>query len=64
MTDSWVEEWQKIESIVLNVCPAWSDQELQAELREAAQNNQAVRHSEAFRTAYNPHYRLVRNNCK
>ena len=62
--DSWAEEWQKIESIAIKVCPDWADQALQAELQEAARNKQAVRHSEAFRNAYNPHYRIVRNNCK
>ena len=58
--DKWAEEWAKIESIALKVYPNWADQDLQAELREAARNNQAVRHSEAFRAAYNPHYRIVR----
>ena len=48
----------------IKVCPTWSDQELQAELQEAARNKQAVRHSEAFRNTYNPHYRIVRDNCK
>lgn len=62
--DSWLEEWQKIESIALKVCSAWSDQELQVELQEAARNKQAVRHSEAFRKTYNPHYRIVRNQKK
>ena len=33
--------------------------ELQAELKAAAQNKEAVRHSEAFRRAYHPHYRIV-----
>lgn len=59
--DGWKEEWTKIESIALKVCPSWSDQELQVELREAAKNKQAVRHSEAFRNTYNPHYRIVNN---
>ena len=58
--NNWAEEWTRIESIALKVYPAWTDQDLQAELREAARNNQAVRHSEAFRTAYHPHYRIVR----
>ena len=58
--NNWAEEWTKIESIALKVYPSWTDQDLQAELREAAQNKQAVRHSEAFRKAYNPHYRIVR----
>lgn len=57
----WAEEWAKIESIAIKVCPTWSNQELQAELQEAAQNKQAVRHSEAFRNTYNPHYRIVRH---
>ena len=57
--NSWAEEWQKIESIALLVCPEWAGQALQAELQEAAQNKQAVRHSEAFRNAYHPHYRIT-----
>lgn len=57
--DSWSEEWKKIESIALQVCPDWADETLQAELRLAAEGRQAVRHSEAFRNAYNPHYRIV-----
>lgn len=58
--DSWVEEWMRIESIALKVCPDWADESLQAELRMAAESKQAVRHSEAFRNAYNPHYRIVK----
>ena len=58
--EDWVDEWAKIESIAIKICPAWADQQLQAELQEAARNKQAVRHSEAFRTAYHPHYRIVR----
>ena len=58
--NGWDEEWARIESIALQVCPAWADQALQAELQEAAQNKQAVRHSEAFRQTYHPHYRIVR----
>lgn len=57
--DSWAEEWQKIESIALQVCPDWADEPLQAELRLAAKGKHAVRHSEAFRNAYNPHYRII-----
>ena len=60
--DAWMEEWQKIESIALQVCPDWEDEPLQAELRLAAEGKHAVRHSEAFRNAYNPHYRIVQNN--
>lgn len=58
--DAWAEEWQKIERIALKVCPDWANEPLQAELRLAAEGNHAVRHSEAFRKAYHPHYRIVR----
>lgn len=60
--DGWHSEWQKIEAIALDVNPSWADDELQAELYEAASGNHAVRHSEAFRKNYNPHYRIVRNH--
>lgn len=56
----WAMEWEKIVKVALRVCPEWSDPELEAELQKAAQNKQAVRHSDAFRAAYNPHYRIVR----
>ena len=58
--NNWAEEWEKIENIALKICPAWIDQELQTDLQEAARNKQAVRHSEAFRNAYHPHYRIIR----
>lgn len=58
--DTWTEEWQKIEHIALRVCPDWANEPLQAELRLAAEGNHAVRHSEAFRNTYHPHYRIVR----
>ena len=58
--DRWVDEWAEIEEIALEVHPAWQNEELQAVLHEAAENNQAVRHSESFRNTYNPHYRIIR----
>lgn len=58
--DNWADEWTKIESIALEVNPRWTDSELQAELHEAARNNYAVRHSQAFRETYHPHYRIVK----
>lgn len=57
----WPSEWRLIEKIALEVNPGWAAASLQAELTEAAGKNSAVRHSEAFRNAYNPHYRIVRN---
>ena len=61
-SNDWAAEWQKIMKIALKVNPKWADKKLQAELTEAAEKKQAVRHSEAFRKNYNPHYRIVRNN--
>lgn len=58
--DTWAEEWQKIEGIAIQVCPDWADEPLQANLRMAAKVNHAVRHSEAFKMAYHPHYRIVK----
>lgn len=56
----WWQEWRKIEHTALQVHPQWDNPELQASLMEAAKNGQAVRHSDSFREAYNPHYRIVR----
>ncbi len=59
-SDNWSAEWQQIETIALEMHPQWQDSALQAELRHAASVPCAVRHSEAFRNAYHPHYRIVR----
>ena len=59
--DDWASEWKKTEKIALEVNPAWEDPELQSELMMAAENKYAVRHSDAFRNSYNPHYRIIRN---
>lgn len=58
--EDWADEWNKIAAIALEVNPHWADDALTAELNEAARTRQAVRHSEAFRRAYNPHYRIVK----
>ena len=58
---NWSEEWQRIEKIALEVHPAWTDTILQAALQFAASTASPVRHSEAFRQAYNPHYRIINN---
>ena len=60
--DNWADEWLQIEQIALQVDPAWRNDELQQALRQAAQQNAAVRHSEQFRNTYNPHYRIVKND--
>lgn len=58
--ENWAEEWDRICRIALQVYPEWTDSVLQSELRKAAQSNAAVRHSDAFRNTYHPHYRIVR----
>ena len=60
-SDNWAEEWKRIETIALDVQPAWADTALQNELRYAASIQSAVRHSETFRQTYNPHYRIIEN---
>ena len=57
---SWEQEWSRIERIALQTNPEWHDPELQAGLQQAAKLSRAVRHSDAFRSAYHPHYRIVR----
>jgi len=59
-SDDWLSEWKLIERIAIETVPEWNDKELQTELMKAAEGNHAVRHSEAFRENYNPHYRIVR----
>ena len=59
-SDNWAAEWQQIEKIALEVHPAWRDEALQELLRNAAQQNAAVHHSESFTNKYNPHYRIVK----
>ena len=61
LSDKWEEEWQTIETIALEVQPAWADSTLQNELRYAASVQSPVRHSETFRQAYHPHYRIIVN---
>ena len=58
----WEEEWLQIESVALQVHPEWRNEELQTLLRQAAHNNQAVHHSDAYHDAYHPHYRIIVNH--
>ena len=60
--DDWEGEWGEIVRVALKVNPSWFDAELLAVLQEAAQSKQHIRHSEAFRKAYNPHYRIVKRH--
>lgn len=62
--NGWAKEWEQIERIALLVHPSWSNEALQKALREAAEMQQAVHHSETFQSAYKPHYRIIKNQKK
>ena len=58
---SWADEWSHIEQTARQWGMSCTDEENRL-LQQAAQNNQAVHHSEAYRNAYHPHYRIVRRD--
>ena len=55
---SWVDEWEQIEETARQ-CGICCSEEDSRQLRRAADMNRAVRHSDAYRDAYHPHYRIV-----
>ena len=56
----WATEWEDIVGVIWECDLKVNDFEaLQPVLSEAAQNHQAVHHSQAYREAYHPHYRIV-----
>ena len=56
----WATEWEDIVGVIRKYDLKVNDFEvLQPVLSEAAQNHQAVHHSQAYREAYHPHYRIV-----
>ena len=56
----WTTEWEDIVGVIRKHDLKVNDFEaLQPLLSEAAQNQQAVHHSQAYREAYHPHYRIV-----
>ena len=58
---AWADEWSRIVQTMRET--GWEiDDEECAMLTEAAQNNYAVHHSQAYRNAYHPHYRIVRKD--
>lgn len=55
---TWTKEWAELAETAIELgFPA--GKEVLEELRLAAQLNRAVRHSDAYRNAYRPHYRIV-----
>lgn len=56
----WASDWEDIVGVIRKYDLIVKDFEaLQPLLSEAAQNHQAVHHSQAYREAYHPHYRIV-----
>ena len=58
---SWTDEWSHIVQAAQQAGVHYSEEENRL-LQQAAQNNQAVHHSETYRNAYHPHYRIVRRD--
>ena len=60
----WVTEWEDIVGVIRKYDLKVNDFEAQQPvLLEAARNCQAVHHSQAYREAYHPHYRIVKRSC-
>lgn len=58
-TISWATKWQAIVEVVDEVSPGLGSDDERAMLLQASLNNQAVHHSQAYNSAYHPHYRIV-----
>lgn len=58
---SWADEWRMIVR-TLRAMDMPIDEAEEAMLMQAALDNQAVHHSEPYRKAYRPHYRIVRRD--
>ena len=55
---SWADEWSCVENTARELGVTASEEERET-LRKAAKTEQAVHHSEAYRNAYHPHYRII-----
>ena len=55
---TWEDEWKQIEQAALKVHVVCSDEDRE-QLLYAAHINAAVHHSDPYREAYHPHYRIV-----
>ena len=56
----WETEWETVVSVIRKYHLKVNDFDAQlSTLTEAARNRQAVHHSQAYREAYHPHYRIV-----
>jgi len=58
--NEWLEHWGKIEKqIFMMKIPIENIEQQAAELWKIIESKQLVRHSDIYRTAYSPHYRLI-----
>ena len=56
----WLEEWENIEQqIIMMKIPIENIEEQSAELWKTITNEQLISHSNIYRSAYSPHYRLI-----
>lgn len=59
-SSDWASEWEKIVNVIRkNNLQVQDFEACLPLLSEAAKNNQAVHHSQAYNAAYHPHYRIV-----
>ena len=58
---SWADEWAHIEQAAREAGIPCPDEDCE-QLRIAAKDNRAVHHSDAYRNAYHPHYRIIRRD--
>lgn len=56
----WTAKWQAIVEVIDEINPNFGTEEERELLRQASQQNQAVHHSQAYNTAYHPHYRIIK----
>lgn len=54
----WTTKWNAIIEVIDEIKPGFGADERQA-LQQASSKKQAVHHSQDYRDAYNPHYRIV-----
>ena len=58
--NEWMESWKNIEQqILIMEIPLENIEQQAAELWKIIESKQLVRHSDIYRTAYSPHYRLI-----
>ena len=59
--ESWAAEWRRVEQAARAAGMACCDEDSR-QLQQAAEANRAVHHSDPYRQAYHPRYRIVRSD--